>query len=238
MKEKGYAVLIADVVGSRTRGDLRALLGQRLETASRAHLRSKHIRLPYAVTAGDEFQTIVSSYARLPELIFDLRELLRPLQLRVGIGIGTVPGVVREPVNRLGGEAFQFARMALERVKEGEGNKFRVLTGFKTHDAGFDSTANLIYALQDTLLLKVTEKQWETIAVFRKKRRLQDAAKAMRLDVSTVSRNLKRGYFWQVQETMKGMKVLLEETWGPLYENVQESTVVPKCARGGMRWKM
>src|ERR1700733_6140333 len=41
MKEKGYAVLIADVVGSRTREDLRALLGQRLEMASRAHLRGK-----------------------------------------------------------------------------------------------------------------------------------------------------------------------------------------------------
>ena len=222
MKQDRHAVLIADVVGSRTRSDLRELLGQRLETASRAHLRGKHIRLPYAVTAGDEFQTIVSSYARLPELIFDLRELLRPLRLRVGIGIGKVPGVVREPVNRLGGEAFQFARVALERVKAGEGNKFRVLTGFKTQDAGFDSTANLIYALQDTLLLKVTEKQWETIAVFRKKRRLHDAAKAMGLDVSTVSRNLKRGYFWQVEETMKGMKLLLEERWGPLYENVQE----------------
>ena len=216
MKEKGYAVLIADVVGSRARIDLRALLGRRLETASRAHLRGKHIRLPYAVTAGDEFQTIVSSYARLPEVIFDLRELLRPLRLRMGIGIGTVPGKVRGPVNRLGGEAFQFARIALESVKEGEGNKFRVLTGFKTKDATFDSTANLIYALQDTLLLRVTEKQWETIAVVRKKRRLQDAAKAMRLDVSTVSRNLKRGYYWQVAETMKGMKVLLEERWGSI----------------------
>jgi SatD family (SatD) len=222
MKEKRYVVLIADVVGSRTRRDLRALLGQRLAKASRAHLRGKHIRLPYAVTAGDEFQTIMTSYARLPELIFDLRELLRPLRLRMGIGIGTVSGKVHGPVNRLGGEAFQFARQALERVKGGEGNKFRVLTGFKTQDTAFDSTANLIYALQDTLLLKVTEKQWETIAVFRKKRRLRDTAEAMRLDVSTVSRNLKRGYFWQVEETLKGMKTLLQERWGPLYEHVQK----------------
>jgi hypothetical protein len=88
------------------------------------------------------------------------------------------------------------------------------LTGFKTKDAVFDSTANLIYALQDTLLLKITEKQWETIAEFRRKRRLQATAKAMRLDMSTVSRNLKRGYFWQVEQTMKGMKILMEERWG------------------------
>jgi len=214
MVERGFAVLIADVVGSRTRRDLRALLGQRLERASREHLRGKSIQLPYAITAGDEFQTIVESYGRVPELIFDLRALMWPLRLRIGIGIGRVPGQLRGPVNRLGGEAFQFARTALEGVKEGGGNKFRVLTGFKTKDAVFDATANLIYALQDTLLLKVTEKQWETIAVFRKKRRLQTAARAMRLDVSTVSRNLKRGYFWQVEQTMKGMKLLMEERWG------------------------
>jgi hypothetical protein len=121
---------------------------------------------------------------------------------------------LRGPVNRLGGEAFQFARAALEGVKRGAGNKVKVLTGFRTKDAVFDSTANLIYALQDTLLLKITEKQWETIAEFRRKRRLQATAKAMRLDMSTVSRNLKRGYFWQVEQTMKGMKILMEERWG------------------------
>jgi hypothetical protein len=214
MKQSRYAVLIADVVESRTRRNLRAVLGQRLEMASRTHLRGKYIRLPYAITAGDEFQTIVRSYARLPELIFDLRERLWPLRLRMGIGIGRVPGRLRGPVNRLGGEAFQFARTALEGVKKGEGNKFKVLTGFKTKDAAFDSTANLIYALQDTLLLKITEKQWQTIAVFRKNRRLQATAKAMGLDMSTVSRNLKRGYFWQVEQTMKGMKILMEERWG------------------------
>src|SRR5271154_3192742 len=212
MAERGYAVLIADVVGSRARRNLRALLGQRLELASRAHLRGGYIRLPYAITAGDAVQTIVRSYARVPELIFHLRD--RVWALRVGVGIGGVPGRLRGPVNRLGGEAFQFARTALEGVKRGEGNKFKVLTGFKTKDAVFDSTANLIYALQDTLLLKITEKQWETIAVFRKKRRLQTTAQAMRLDMSTVSRNLKRGYFWQVEETMKGMRLLMEERWG------------------------
>jgi hypothetical protein len=214
MKQDRCAVLIADVVGSRARPNLRALLGQRLERASRAHLRGKYIRLPYAITAGDEFQTIARSCAQLPELIFDLRERMWPLRLRMGIGIGTVPGRLRAPVNRLGGEAFQFARTALEGVKRGDGNKVKVLTRFKTQDAVFDSTTNLIYALQDTLLLKITEKQWETIAVFRKKRRLQATAQVMRLDMSTVSRNLKRGYFWQVEQAMKGMRILLEQRWG------------------------
>src|SRR5271154_7470496 len=202
MVKRRYAVLIADVVGSRTRRNLRALLGERL------------IRLPYAITAGDEFQTIAWSCGRLPELIFDLRARLWPLRLRIGIGMGRVPGRLQAPVNRMGGEAFQRARTALEGIKRSAGNKVRVLTAFETGDAVFDSTANLIYALQDTLLRKITEKQWETIVVFRQKRRLQAAAQALRLDASTVSRNLKRGYFWQVEETLAGMAILIEDRWG------------------------
>jgi SatD family (SatD) len=214
MAERRHAVLIADVVGSRARRNLRAVLGERLEKASRAQLSERLIRLPYAITAGDEFQTIAWSCERLPELIFDLRARMWPLRLRMGIGIGTVPGKLQRPVNRMGGEAFELARIALERVKSGAGNKFKVLTRFASSDAVFDSTANLIYALQDTLLQKITEKQWETIAVFRRKRRLEAAAKELRLDASTVSRNLKRGYFWQVEQTTEGMRRLIEDRWG------------------------
>jgi hypothetical protein len=47
--------------------------------------------------------------------------------------------------------------------------------------------------------------------VFRKRRRLQAAAKELQLDASTVSRNLKRGYFWQVEQTMEGMRILIED---------------------------
>jgi hypothetical protein len=213
MANRRYAVLIADVVESRTRRNLRAVLGGRLEKASRAQLKGRLIRLPYAITAGDEFQTIAWSCEQLPELIFDLRERMWPLRLRMGIGIATVAGRLQKPVNRLGGEAFELARIALGGVKGGAGNKFKVLTRFASRDAMFDSTANLIYALQDTLLQKITEKQWETIAVFRRKRRLEAAAKELRLDASTVSRNLKRGYFWQVEQTMEGMRILIEDRW-------------------------
>jgi hypothetical protein len=214
MNTNCYAVLIADVIGSSARQDLRAVLGQRLALASRAHTKGKFIRLPYSVTAGDEFQTIAMEYSCIPELIMDLRTRLRPLRLRMGIGFGTVPGRIQSPVNRLGGEAFLFARRALERIKGSAGSKFAVLTAFQSRDKVFDSTANLIYALHDTLVLRITEKQWETIEVFRARRRLEDAAKTLGLDNSTVSRNLKRGYFWQMEETIAGMKIVIEEHFG------------------------
>jgi len=68
-----YAVLIADIIASTARRDVRALLGKKLAAASEKHLRQKLIRLPYSVTAGDEFQTITAELPAVPALILDLR---------------------------------------------------------------------------------------------------------------------------------------------------------------------
>jgi hypothetical protein len=208
MANTRYAVLIADVIGSSGRRNLRTLLARTLDDARRAHLKSKSIRLPYAVTAGDEFQTILSPNINIPELIFDLRMKARPLRLRIGIGFGALAGRIQPPVNLMGGEAFQRARQALESIKAGN-SKYDVLTAFRSGREVFDSTANLIYALHDTLLLTITNKQWDTIQVFRQKRSLASTARVLRLDGSTVSRNLKRSYFWQIEQTISAMDRLI-----------------------------
>jgi hypothetical protein len=209
-----YAVLIADVMASRSRAGLRALLGAKLAAASKRQLRRKLIQLPYSVTAGDEFQTVIGNLRVVPEIILDLRTSFRPLSLRVAIGFGRIPGRIQAPVNRLGGEAFQHARKAMEELKNGSLFRFDTLTAFSSRDEQFDSALNLLYGLQDTLVLKISEKQWETIGSFLDQRTLQRAAKRLKLDVSTVSRNLKRGYFWQLVETVKVSAALIERKFG------------------------
>jgi hypothetical protein len=209
-----YAVLIADVVASSTRADVRALLGKKLAAASKRHLDQKLIRLPYSVTAGDEFQTVAGELPSLPALLLDLRSLLQPLSLRLGIGIGRISGRIQPPVNRLSGEAFQFARRAIESIKGGRLFKFEVLTAFASRNESFDRTINLIYGLHDTLVLKITVKQWEAIGTMEGltpaesgsilgRPKLGQAARRLQRDTSTVSRNLKRGYYWQLAETVR-----------------------------------
>jgi hypothetical protein len=202
MPSKTYAVLIADVMKSRARADLRGLLGKKLAAISRRHLHRKLIQLPYSVTAGDEFQTVTRSLPSLPLVIQELRTALQPLSLRIGVGLGKVPGRIQPPVNRLGGEAFQFARRAIENIKTGSHFKFEVLTAFMSRHEEFNKTINLIYGLHDTLVLKITTRQWETIGAFLGTPTLEQTAKRLKLDPSTVSRNLKRGYYWQVSETV------------------------------------
>src|SRR6266568_2721172 len=219
-----YAVVLADVMASRARADVRALLGKKLAAASKRHLDQKLIRLPYSVTAGDEFQTVAGELPSLPALLLDLRSSLRPLSLRIGVGIGLISDRIRPPVNRLRGEAFQFARRAIESIKGGRLFKFEVLTAFASRDESFNSTINLIYGLHDTLVLQITPKQWETIGAILQgmtatrsgsidgmiakrsilgRPRLGRAARRLQRDTSTVSRNLKRGYYWQLMETAR-----------------------------------
>lgn len=201
MPSRTHAVIIADVVGSSGRADLRGLLGKKLGAASRKHMREKRIALPYAVTAGDEFQTLTGNLASLPATLLDLRSLLRPLSLRIGIGLGAIPARIQPPVNRLGGEAFLFARRAIDAIKSGTLFKFEVLTGFQSHNAEFNQTINLIYGLHDTLMRGISAKQWEAIQQFLARPTLEHTAARLRVDISTVSRNLKRGYYWQLLET-------------------------------------
>jgi len=208
-----YAVLIADVMESRARADLRSLLGRRLAAISRSHLRQKLIYLPYSVTAGDEFQTVARDLPSVPAVIEDLRTALRPLSLRIGVGFGDIHGRIQAPVNRLGGEAFQSARKAIESIKTGNLFKFQVLTAFASRHEHFNKTINLIYGLHDTLVLKITTRQWETIEEFLKKPSLERTAKGLKLDNSTVSRNLKRGYYWQLRETVKVAGSLIKQTF-------------------------
>jgi hypothetical protein len=208
-----HAVLIADVMASSSRKNLRELLGKKLAGIATRHLRRGRIDLPYSVTAGDEFQTITRNLAAIPSILLELRAALRPLSLRIGVGFGRINGRVQAPVNRLGGEAFQSARKAIESVKAGSLFKFEVLTAFHTSKQPFNEAINLIYGLQDTLVLKVTEKQWQAIEEFLANPSLERSSRHLKLDPSTVSRNLKRGYYWQVSETVKVAESLIKRTF-------------------------
>src|SRR5581483_2694691 len=125
-----HAVLIADVVGSRSRRNIRELLSARLTAASRRHLRRRWIRLPYSVTAGDEFQTVTGPLRSLPELLLDLRVALRPLNLRIGIGLRGIPGPLGPPANRLDVEAFHNARRAIAIIQRGLRDSFETVRAF------------------------------------------------------------------------------------------------------------
>jgi len=219
MLAKPWGVIVSDVIASSRTKDLRSVLSRKLRIATIAHLEEKRIRLPYAVTAGDEFQTVAADLCQIPGLLFDLRRRMRPLELRMGIGIGLIPGRLREPVNQLGGQAFEFARMAIEEVKQGRAHS-GTNTRFHSENEQFDLVANLIYNLHDALVGNPSEKQWETIDAYLAKGRVDLAARVLKINASTASRNLQRSHLWEALETMETMKKIIASSFLQMHESV------------------
>jgi hypothetical protein len=204
-----YAVITADVVGSRNIQSFRAKRDRLLAAVSQLHLEQKLILSPWTVTAWDEFQAILRKPEYIPRAILDLRRLLFPFELWIAVGMGSVSEAHKRPVNQYaGGEAFERARKAADRLKLGS-PKYRLLTSFESGNKIFDSIANTIYRLQDALLDRITARQWATINVQMNTSHQELTARKLSLDVSTVSRNLKRGYYWHLVETADAMKHII-----------------------------
>jgi hypothetical protein len=210
MTAKCYAVVTADIVESRKTESFTGKRDRILNTISTLHLKEEFTLSPYTITAWDEFEVILSEPAHLPRVLLDIRRFFVPLQLRIAVGLGAASGVRKRPINaHSGGEAFERARLAADRLKL-EFSKYRVLTRFESGNQIFDTIANTIYRLQDSLIQGTTQKQWSTINAQIGTGRQDATAKRMKLDVSTVSRNLKRGYYWHQLETIEAMERIIQ----------------------------
>ena len=209
-----YAVLLADVIGSRNIEDFGNTRDDKLRDLSIRHKRDKWTRSPYTVTAWDEFQVILQEAYQIPRVLLDLRRSFFPTQLWIGVGFGEVVDVDRRPINQYaGGEAFERARKAADALKQSN-PKYRTVTQFETGIPLFNQVANSVYHLTDTLLEGLSEKQWRAIQAQLRFGSVSLTAKHLGIDVSTLSRTLRRGHYWQVQETMQSMESIIREILG------------------------
>lgn len=209
-KKRRYAVITADVVKSRGVERFRPKRDRKLRELSAMHQEDKLIVSPYTVTAWDEFQAILREPQFTSRVILDLRRHFYPLKLWIAVGMGTVTDAHRRPVNQYaGGEAFERARVAADRLK-GSFSKYPGFTSFESGNQTFDTIANTIYRLHDSLIDKTTAKQWTTINAQLRATRQDVAARRLALDTSTVSRSLKRGYYWQMLETADAVEMIIK----------------------------
>jgi hypothetical protein len=207
---RNYAVITADVVRSRSFANFRRKRDAKLAPLSRTHIANGLIVSPYAVTVWDEFQGILTSPHLFPGVIFELRRSFFPMELRIAVGIGKVSEPRKSPINRFaGGEAFERARAAMDRLKSNKGSKYRVLTAVESGDPVLDVSVNTIYRLQDTLVGDVSPKQWTTINWVIRTGSQEVAAKKLGVNVSTVSRTLRRAHYWQIEEAWRATEEYL-----------------------------
>ncbi|HXW91276.1 MAG TPA: SatD family protein [Terriglobales bacterium] len=209
-KASSYAAMTCDIVGSRNIEEFRSKRDQKLHRISKLHVENRWILSEYAITAWDEFEGILSQPTNVPAVIVDIRRYFHPFELWIAIGIGQVTEPYKKPVNVFaGGEAFERARQAMNHLKT-KPRRTGVLTSFVTGNETFDLIANTVYGLHDTLLQNISSKQWQTINAQMQTNRLDLAAKKLQLNKSTVSRNLRRGFWWQIEETRQAMERVMK----------------------------
>ncbi len=210
MAKRQYAVITADIIESRKLQQFRKVRDRKLLPISQRHMKENLLLSEYAVTAWDEFQAILRKPGYIPKVIFDLRRSFYPIELWVAVGIGEVSEPYKKPVNVFsGGLAFERAREAADTLKT-KSHKFRILTQICSGNEVFDIVSNAIYHLQDTLIQAITSKQWETIGKYVQTENQEATAKKLGIDSSTVSRNLKRAHYWEIEETIHAAETLIE----------------------------
>lgn len=207
--KKIYAAVTADIIGSRSVENFPRERDRKLRPLGKRHLAQRLILSEYAVTAWDEFEGLALP-AHIPSVILDLRRYFYPFALWIGVGIGTVSAPHRKPINIFaGGEAFERARKAIDELKKSRSRTSRA-TAFLSGNKDFDLIANTIYHLHDTLILGVSSKQWQAINAQLSSKTQGNTAKKLGLDTSSVSRTLRRGFYYQIEETRATMDLLMK----------------------------
>ncbi len=187
---KVIAVVFADVLGSGGDRD-DAKLRRALERVN--HIFLPAIAEPLAVAGGGRVDGALADPAQAPLCISVARELVAPMLLRVGVGVGTVGP------HRDGGagdrDAYSMARSAQQLVIR-DGGLTRYLG---TGEAG-DVLLGALCHLVDPLIRSRTLKQWEAIAAYRELGHQRAVAERLGVTRQSVGDRLSAGHRRAVEE--------------------------------------
>lgn len=218
-KQNVYATVQADFVRSREIERFPVLRDRKLRLATDLHLERGWIVAPYTVTAWDEFQTILRVPARVPAVLAELRWIFHPERLRVGIGLGPLDRLPKpgEPVNvGAAGASLELAREALDSLKGSR--KYDYGTAIRTPVGDLEISVGLALRLRDALLERATDRQRETMRAMWRLDSQERAAERLGIDESTVSRTLRRGGWWEIEDVDRTVDRLLAAAGGPAPE--------------------
>lgn len=114
-----YIAVIADVVGSRSVTN-RAAFQRRLVRAITSINKSyaQTIASRFILTVGDEFQGLLAATDQIVPILASLRSGIHPVELRFGVGVGSLDTPLREEALGMDGECFHLARSGLQRAAQ------------------------------------------------------------------------------------------------------------------------
>jgi hypothetical protein len=162
MSEK-LVVMIGDVRGSRKMAQDARYEGQLYLKSAIIQVNEKNtdaIEAPFMITRGDEFQGVLRNLKSAVEIMLVFERLLFPLQVRYGMGLGTIQKMGSKIPIEMDGPAFHRASEALNHLKKKKQNA-HCLTDNEIHDLFINTLFNLMNAIKSRWNILAFNRYWK-----------------------------------------------------------------------------
>ncbi len=190
-----YYVITADIIGSR-KIDRVADLAERGLTPLNAKYGNAMVA-SFALYRGDEIQGVLDESVDIVRFVRHFRFLLRPLNLRLGVGWGNITtGLSREYAWQMDGNAFHLSRQALDSLKSSRAPA----TCFAGQTGNVWELVNVFYSLLDALQNQWSDKQWQAVHAAETEGTLKRAAQLLGISPQNVSKRCRAASWKTVSE--------------------------------------
>lgn len=214
-----YTVIIGDIVNSREINDRREIQTRFRAVLSDINSKYKaYISARFKITLGDEFQGLLSDCRNVIRIIMEIENLMRPLRLRFGVGIGTIDtDIIYDDSSEIDGPAYHRARGMIEQIGQKEmqyeesQSNIMICSGDSCSDQ--DMLINSLLSATFAIKSKWTGRQDEIIRVYETNGENQyKTAEILGIAQSTVNRALRNARFYAYKSAIDTIsKVLTKE---------------------------
>lgn len=198
-----YYVLTGDIIQSRNYDNFSEKIKQGLSQVDYP----EQMVTPFKISRGDEIQSVFEFPASFPRIIRQVRYLLRPLEVRFGVGLGEVDHITGDADSwEMNGPAFYNARSSLEFLEENKNFKTRFTAG----NSG-DRAVNTILYLIDTLQEDWTDSQWEAIYYYEREETYKKAAQKLNIAFQNVEKRCRAARWKEVKYAEDRVTTIIDD---------------------------
>lgn len=158
-----YAVIIADIKGSKKMKAMERHEWQLFLKSAIVQINENWkevVEAPFMITKGDEFQGVLNNTIEAHAIVIEFERLLTPLEMRYGIGLGSIQKMGANIPIEMDGPAFHRANTALNAAKKNK-KHIHFNSGTNTLDMYINTLYGLIYAIKRKWSATTVSRYWK-----------------------------------------------------------------------------
>lgn len=197
MSDNNYIVITGDVIASKKHNNFIELFTDSIKEIKYPD----SLIHPFKIAKGDEMQAIFNSDLNISVFLRKLRNYIRPLKIRIGIGMGSIEDDNNIISWKSSGSAFEYSRDALEMIDQDR--KFKTM--FKS-DLKIDELTNTIFLLLDSIEFSWSVTEWDAVHINESKK-LNNSIKEQD---SSIEKFLKTAHFEEICYAERKLDLLIK----------------------------